>query len=667
MKLQRFAARARLVSCAFVVATIVILGAATAAGAAPAPQVAPLNPDFLKYQQRLNDPFATPVWAAPGGFALRGLTPAPVDISVARTTRLALSAGPYPASYDLRTLGKVTPVRDQGQLNTCWSFATFGSLESTLLPGESLDFSEDNVAVNAGFDYGVYGPGNEFMSTAYLSGWNGPVYETDDAYGNGTSPAGLTARKHVQNVLFLPNRANATDNDTIKWALTNYGAVYTAIHAPNDHFNSSTDALYYSGTGSPDHAVAIVGWDDNYSRYNFSATPPGDGGFIVRNSWGSTWGDGGYFYVSYYDKLIGMSNNTVFTAEPTSDYTRVYQYDRYGWCSSYGWGSDTAWMANAFTAGSNEALQAVSFYADMPGSSYSVYLGTSLNSRTLLDTGTIPVAGYHTIVLPTPQTLSSGSKFYVIVRLTTPGYDYPIPLEDAESGYSSAATSAAQQSYAGPDGSHWTDMGAPGSTTKSNVCLKAFTSPAAPDLTPPTTTVSGIPAGWSPIAVKVTFKAIDTGGSGVGMTLYTIDGDAQKQGTVATVSGDGTHALLFHSVDMAGNPETDNSATVKIDTHHPTTKALVAASGTYRGYATLKYEVLDAAPNGGTATVTIKVKTLAGKVVKTYLLGKKTVNATLSLRMLCALPRGTYRYYVYARDDAGNAQSRAGYNKLVVK
>jgi C1A family cysteine protease len=674
MKLQWLVARMRLAMCSLVVATIVTFAAATAAAAAPAFQVAPLNPDFLKYQQQLLDPLATPVWAAPNGFALRGLTPAPVDMSVAANTRLAVGTVSYPVSYDLRTLGRVTPVRDQGQLNTCWSFATFGSLESTLLPGETLNFSEDNLAVNSGFDYPVYGGGgNEFMSAAYLSGWIGPVYETDDPYGDHTSPAGLEPRKHVQNILFLPNRANSTDNDTIKWALTNYGAVYTDLRWPDTNgtiYNPTTDAFYYSGAAAANHAVDIVGWNDSYSRFNFATTPPGDGAFIVRNSWGSGWGDGGYFYVSYYDSIIGNADNTVFTAEATSDYTKVYQYDRYGWCTSIGWGSNTAWMANSFTAGGNEALQAVSFYAPVPSTSYSIYLGTSLTSRSLLDSGTLAVAGYRTIVLPTPQVLTGGSKFFVIVELTAPGAGgYPIPVESAETGYSSAATSAAGQSYASPDGTggSWSDTGAVGSALKSNVALKAFTVPAASDLTAPTTTVSGIPAGWSPAAVKATFKATDTGGSGIGMTLFRIDSNPERQGTVATVSLEGIHTLYFHSVDMAGNPESDNSATVKIDTHHPTTKALVAVSANHRATATLTYKVVDAAPNGGTATVTIKVKTLTGHVVKTYLLGTKNVDVTLSLRMLCALPRGTYRYWVYAKDSAGNAQSSAGYNKLVVK
>ena len=60
--------------------------------------------------------------------------------------------------------------------------------------------------------------------------------------------------------------------------------------------------------------------------------PPGNGAFIVRNSWGTGWGDAGYFYVSYYDTNFGYGENAVFDdAEPTSNYNAIYQYDPLGW------------------------------------------------------------------------------------------------------------------------------------------------------------------------------------------------------------------------------------------------------------------------------------------------------------------------------------------------
>ncbi len=88
------------------------------------------------------------------------------------------------------------------------------------------------------------------------------------------------------------------------------------------------------------------------------------------------------------------------------------------------------------------------------------------------------------------MSLTQGTPFVVAVKLTTPGYTYPIPVEYPWPNYSSRATAAAGQSYVSATGSAWTDM----TTLKpnTNVCVKAYTSPdAGTDLFPPSTTVQG--------------------------------------------------------------------------------------------------------------------------------------------------------------------------------
>jgi C1A family cysteine protease len=125
-----------------------------------------------------------------------------------------------PAYYDLRALNKVTNVKDQGDIGDCWAFATYASLESYLMPQEKWNFSENNMknlissAYPEGFDLNTSDGGNEFMSTAYLARWSGPVNESDDPYSpNSTiSPQNLSIQKHVQNVLYLPDRQGSLDN-----------------------------------------------------------------------------------------------------------------------------------------------------------------------------------------------------------------------------------------------------------------------------------------------------------------------------------------------------------------------------------------------------------------------------------------------------------------------
>jgi C1A family cysteine protease len=680
MRLGRRAARPRstrlLLAC--VVSALVACAAAAAnAAAAPQPRFGPLNPAFVQYRHDLLVARAHGLRAAPAGYARRGLLPGPADLSVARRTPLHLAQVAYPATYDLRSLGRLTPIRDQGAFNSCWAFATFGSLESTLLPAQMPDFSEDNLAVRAGseFDYGPNGGGNESMSSAYLAAWQGPVYEVDDAYGDGVTPPGLLPRMHVQDILYVPDRTGPTDNDTIKWAVTNYGAVYTSMYWADPYYGLSTDATgthatyYYDGTAEANHAVAIVGWNDMYPGSSFASTPPGNGAFLVRNSWGSSFGDGGYFYISYYDSRIGIENS-VFTAEPTTDYSGIYQYDPLGFCDHLGYGTTTAWMADAFTARGSETLEAVSFYAQVPDTAYEIYYGQSLTDRSLLAADTLAVAGYHTVALPAPPVLSSGQQFFVIVKVTTPNLTYPIAVADGVQGYSQTHFVAkAGESFASADGASWSDLGAPVSPNPAVACLKAFTVPTVADTVAPKTIVKGVPSGWARSSVRVTFTATDNvGGSGVGLIEHSLDHDPYIQGSFVVVNSDGTHTITYRAVDLAGNPEAFRKAIVRIDTQRPTSKAPFAATARHGASAVLKYQVNDRSPNGSLASVTLKVRTLSGRVAGTFSLPVRvSVNVLHSYLFHCTLSRGTYRFYVYARDLAGNWQSSVGYNRLIVE
>lgn len=109
------------------------------------------------------------------------------------------------------------------------------------------------------------------------------------------------------------------------------------------------------------------------------------------------------------------------------------------------------------------------------------------------------------------------------------------------------------------------------------------------------------------------------------------------------------------------------AAVLGIDTYRPTTAAPYAAIAIRGHYVKLRYRVNDVAPNRGTASVRIRIRTLGGRLVKKIDYAGKPVNTPLYWRFRCKLAKKTYRFYVYATDAAGNVQSKVGHNRLTVR
>jgi C1A family cysteine protease len=548
--------------------------------ASTVPLKAPMNPRFVEHWNTRTQGQAFSMVAQPG-HAL-GLIPSTIDLSHLKTSqgRALQSSTPLPSSYDLRTSGRVTPVEDQGQCAVCWSFATFGSLESALAPGEVRAFSENNLKDLHGFDgqacgtgvnptsCGACSGGNWQMSAAYLARWAGPVNASDDPYqatNTDSSPNGMPAQKHLQDVFIFPPRSGPLDNDVLKNAVMTYGGLYTSMHMDESagYLNYSSGAYYYYGAASgQNHAVTLVGWDDSYSAAHFPTTPAGDGAFLIKNSWGTSFGQRGYFWISYYDTQYLTSESVAFFVnEPPTNYDRLYEYDPLGWVANYGYGSNTAWFANIFTAVDNENLKAVSTYVNANASPYSVSIYTGVidlpTSGALAATtsGTFALAGYNTLVLPVSVALTAGQRFSVVMELTTPGYGYPVPAEVAETHYSSQATANPGQSYMSSDGVSWSDTTTIVSTM--NVALKAFASaialPAIASLSPSSTAaggtgftltingsnfVSGATAQWGSTALATTFINTNRLTAWVPANLIATVGTA----SVTVITSDGTSA-----------------------------------------------------------------------------------------------------------------------------
>ena len=446
---------------------------------------APENPDYSAYVLERTQQLLQSAPSLLSAEQTTGFIPPPLALppKSAATALLQASQSALPASYDLRTQNKLTAVRNQGGCGACWAFSSMASVESTLLGAELWDFSENNMKNEHGFVYGPCSGGNYSMAASYLARAVGPVTEADDPYGPNTSPQGLQAQKLVQGIIFLAGRSSSLDNDAIKQAVMQHGAVAISMYWTSGSYNSATRAYYYTGGSASNHGVAVVGWDDNYPAENFATRPAGDGAFIIRNSWGSGWGESGYFYVSYYDSRAARSTNMVVDGmQPAAQDRHVYQHDEMGWITSTGYGSETAWMANVFTAQGKEIIQKVAFYAPKEDTQYQmqIYLDpvggpVSASGPAVTQSGGLAHRGLRSIPLQQPVSLQPGQRFSVVIRIQAPGYAFPIAVERPYTGYAENVTFTAGESFISSNGASWTDY----SRSSGNVCVKAYTKDVA--------------------------------------------------------------------------------------------------------------------------------------------------------------------------------------------
>ncbi len=398
----------------------------------------------------------------------------------ASATDASESATIIPTRYDLREKQRVTPVRDQGIYGTCWAFAALGAVESALLPEEQAQYAADHMTLCNGFNLTQYDGGDYTMGMAYLAAWKGPVYEADDPYGDEETNPELTAVKHVQEMQVI----NGKDYEKIKEAVFKYGGVQTSIYnalrssqSQSPYYNKEESAYCYIGTEKPNHDVVIVGWDDSYPKENFSVDLEGDGAFICQNSWGTEFGEEGFFYISYYDTNIGTHNVVYTRIDNTDNYQNIYQSDLCGWVGQLGYNRDNIYGANVFTAGGDEELVAASFYATGKDSEYELYVVQDFEDRESLEhmipvaSGKLSNAGYYTVDFNQGISLDAGERYAIVLHIITPGSVHPLAIEFAADEATENVILDDGESYISANGTNWVSAD---TVQPCNLCIKGF-------------------------------------------------------------------------------------------------------------------------------------------------------------------------------------------------
>ena len=414
-------------------------------------------------------------------------------------------------------------MKDQKQTNTCWTFAAMSSLETNLAlknyyanKTEKLyDFSERHMAYmmsqsftegtnKYGWDVKVSDGGHSVMTTSYLTNGTGAINESDMPFENNENDISL---KEVQGKMVQTTLGDTiqfpgiksidmfkyTTNEEVKQNVENLkrqmkehiissGSINAGIYMPkllgDDYLKYETSAIYCNSIlNMANHAVSIVGWDDEYPKENFATEPSGNGAWIIRNSYGEKeeytinelrnelakkdesvltftdeeikqlaiklngsvdgdkiyWkvGDNGYFYVSYEDYNIYCQLWGIVNAYDKKDYDKLYQHDELGagngTVMALNGGTGDTYLANVFTRDSTntEYLTSIGFNTMYQDGTFEVYVNANDSEKTqeklqkveLVEGESVKLlSGYHVLNFKKPIKLE-GKSFVIVVKI----------------------------------------------------------------------------------------------------------------------------------------------------------------------------------------------------------------------------------------------------------
>ena len=486
--------------------------------------------------------------------------------------------------YNLRDELKALKVKNQGSTEQCWAFSVTTQLESYMLKtyNKDVEYSPRHLEYSTAktfldgtnpkaYNREVNSGGNFFQAYGYLASGAGPILESDMPFVNTSAKIYLSeiSGKEVQaqlvehkvftpiykekngnsitytngqtdedRVVYTSNQITTFRNE-IKSHIKQYGAVgsMTAIKShkffndPTNYLNSKTYNCDDSNTQA-DHAIVIVGWDDNYDKSNFNEEhrPLNNGAWIVQNSYGTeredAYGnkvsvfDNGLVYISYEDFLI---ERAIFGLVKVEDkgYDNIYQYDNLGENAVLPVKSSQAYAANVFEKTEDtEYITQVGIYLNgLKNYTYEIYINNEDDSLELgklkkVKTISNTDSSYMAVKLDQPIKIE-GDKFVIAVKYSNGSNISDVPVEGRIttkwSDSWNTATSNYKESYVSTDAIEWSDMKDINVTGIDNInaCIKAFTNTTV-DLTLYSsnyTITDGFILGVSPSTDSKTFKS----------------------------------------------------------------------------------------------------------------------------------------------------------------
>jgi hypothetical protein len=212
----------------------------------------------------------------------------------------------------------------------------------------------------------------------------------------------------------------------IKEAVVNYGAVATCMYWGANFYSGGTHYQPPEDTREPNHAIAIVGWDDHKETQAVQ-----NGAWLCKNSWGSDWNGEGYFWISYFDKHAARHpemGGVTFRGVQQSIFDHIYSHSLHGW--QYDTSADVTnitQVANRFVALQDEQLVSVGIYTMAEDVAYTVRIYDILGDEDTLITqksGTIQRAGFHLIDMDHVVNMQEGEDYFIALELDHGGYAF---------------------------------------------------------------------------------------------------------------------------------------------------------------------------------------------------------------------------------------------------
>lgn len=409
-----------------------------------------------------------------------------------------------PESFDLRSEGLVSSVKNQGNYGTCWAHSAAASMETSLIAqnpfadisewqlayfgtvsSHEFDYSYGSAAADSSSDTDFYklfeAGGSQSLIINNAIHWGGISDEEKFPYGFegiANEDYRYASDYHVSDIYRSVENLTASENvnSQVKELVYDGISVTLSFLSYDGFYNSETGAYFGDSDVTTEdnvwessHSVAIVGWDDNYSKENFreNMRPENDGAWLVKNSWGSNFGNNGFCWISYEDSYVNF--DAAYSLDYADNYDRLYENDKglANVINNYiSQDAKEGYISSVFTAQDNEYISAAAFFTNDNGAEYEITVYTDIQDETnpvsgtehKIISGTEKYAGYHTYDFPEAVYVEKGQKYSVVAKLVNPQNIFsvsasPLPSFDNEDDYKQFEN----LTFASLDGENWTD------------------------------------------------------------------------------------------------------------------------------------------------------------------------------------------------------------------